>query len=321
MMPSPQAVEHYLPVAVQSLMGAGHANFDLFIRRKTPQPSLFRPQAAPLADAELEGLVCAGVKTLLIRYSDREAYEQHLHARLTSDNDVTVAGRYRMLTESARSVFETAMNGGSGSGVIRAVHAAHQFGTQLADTICDRKPVLRDLFELMLHDYCTFTHVANVATYCATVARELGISNRAELAQIATGALLHDIGKRNIPQSLLNKTGKLSPAELKTLERHPQSGFEELSENPELTWGQLMMVYQHHERHDGSGYPVGNVGSGIHPWANICIVADIFDGLTSDRPNRRALPVREACDFLQRRASNNFDKETVRCLTAMMQSA
>ncbi len=315
---SNESVEHYLPIAVQTLFGADLADFDLYVHNKSSRPLLFRSRTVPLTDEDLERLVGSGVRTLLIGYADRLAYEEHLHARLTSDSDLSLADRYVLLSGTARSVFESALRGDSVAGMVRT---AEQFGAQLADALCDRQLLMRELFDLMLHDYYTFTHSANVATYCTSLAQELGISDRAHLAQMATGALLHDLGKRNIPRRVLNNPGKLSAPERETIQRHPQIGFEELSSDPDMTWSQLMMVYQHHERLDGRGYPVGVVGGEIDPWARICAVCDVFDALTCDRPHRRAISVPEACEFLEARAGNSFDQETVRCLTAMMQPA
>ena len=85
----------------------------------------------------------------------------------------------------------------------------------------------------MLHDYYTFTHSANVATYSAGIARELGISDRADLARLAAGGLLHDIGKRKIPHRVLNTPKKLTAVEREAIQRHPQIGFEELSADPD----------------------------------------------------------------------------------------
>ena len=79
-----------------------------------------------------------------------------------------------------------------------------------------------------------------------------------------------------------------------------------------------MMAYQHHERLDASGYPVGLVGDEIHPWAKICAVADVFDALTGSRPYRTAFSADAALTHLQSRAGTLFDKEVVACLATLM---
>ena len=313
-MTTTQGLDQYLPVAVQTLIGAENLDFDLYVANKSGRPLLFRSRNAALG-SELERTVDWGLKTMLIRFADRAAYEHHLQTRLTADDGLSAAGKYALLTAATRQVFENALQGGSVAGMVRA---ADEFGTQLADALCGRSPVLRELFDLMLHDYSTYTHSANVATYCVCLAQTLGITDRNQVAQIATGALLHDLGKREIEPYVLNKTQGLSKQERSAIQRHPHIGFIALSRDPKLSWSQLMMVYQHHERLDGRGYPVGVVEDEIDPWAKICAVADVFDALTSDRPYRKAMTTREAYAFLEQRGKS-FDHEVVRCLKTAMQ--
>jgi HD-GYP domain-containing protein (c-di-GMP phosphodiesterase class II) len=313
-----ETLDQYLPVAVETLSATAVADFDLYLRAPGHKPLLFRSRSVALSEADLKRLARSGVKTLLIGYADRGAYEEHLRARAAADGELSLAGKYALVTGTARSVFENAWRAGNPRGL---VGAASDFGARLVDALGDERPHLREMFELMLHDYYTFTHSANVATYCIGIAQSLGISDRTDLARIAAGALLHDVGKRRIPRGVLNSTQKLTSAERRQIQHHPQLGFEELSSDPDLTWGQLMMVYQHHERIDGCGYPVGILGDAIDPWAKICAVADVFDALTGDRPYREGIPIDDACDYLERRVQKNFDEEIARCLTSLMQPA
>ena len=85
-----------------------------------------------------------------------------------------------------------------------------------------------------------------------------------------------------------------------------------------MGWGQLMMVYQHHERPDGQGYPVGIEQDEIHPWAEICSVVDVFDALTSERPYRRPMPAPRALEYLQSKAGTQFNAEIVQCWIRVM---
>jgi putative nucleotidyltransferase with HDIG domain len=189
---------------------------------------------------------------------------------------------------------------------------------QMVELICNDDLLMRDVFSLMTHDYYSYTHVTNVSTYCLALARRLGIQQREELVKLVGGALLHDIGKRHLPQGLLNKPGKLSPEEMALMRQHAQKGFEELCLRTDLNWGQLMMVYQHHERLDGNGYPVQIGGDEIHSWAKICAVADVFDAITSARPYRRPIDIEDALEFFERRSGVGFDAEVVRCFTSLM---
>ena len=214
-----------------------------------------------------------------------------------------------------RREFETAHRSNNISAI---VSFARQLGRQLAETLKNRDFGLLDLFDNMGHDCSAFARATNTSVYCVVLADHLGIVTETDRPGIATGGLLRDIGMRNLPGQLLNKTGALTREERRTIGSHAQQGFEELNAGSDRHWGQLMMAYQHHERLDASGYPVGLVGDEIHPWAKICAVADVFDALTGSRPYRTAFSADAALTHLQSRAGTLFDKEVVACLATLM---
>ena len=171
------------------------------------------------------------------------------------------------------------------------------------------------------HDFNTFTHVTNVASYCVMLAKKLGINDDNELRKIATAAILHDLGKRFIPSRILTKTTKLTPEEREIVESHPTRGYVELCEKSELDFGQLMMVYQHHEHMDGTGYPVGVLKDEIHPWARMLAVVDVFDTMTAKRPEGRPATAEQVLDFQRQQAGTQFDREVVECWISAMTKA
>jgi HD-GYP domain-containing protein (c-di-GMP phosphodiesterase class II) len=276
---------------------------------------LYRAQGIALGLDEIDRLIASGVKALYISTVDQEAYSAHLQRQILSGDELPVADRYQLLQATTRCVLENAF---SDADVGRLVEVTTKFGQHLTDTLCDQTFLMGDLFTLMVHDYFTFHHAMNVSTYCVALALEMGISSKEDLVAIASGGLLHDIGKRGISPAVLGKAGHLDEEERELMRRHAQWGFEALSPHASVNWGQLMMVYQHHERTDGSGYPVGVLEGDIHPWAKICAVADVFDALTCDRPYRKAMNVAAGLSFLQRHAGVSFDKEIVECLTKTM---
>jgi len=197
---------------------------------------------------------------------------------------------------------------------------ASQFGGDLANVVAEKSVQFRELFSTLEHDYYTFTHVCNVTVYCTTLAHALGVTDSAQLGEVAAGALLHDIGKRHVSPHILNKNGKLTDEEWESIREHPAAGFREVATRADLTWAQLMMIYQHHERLDGSGYPTGVAAAEINAWAKICAVADVFDALTSNRPYRRALPTKEVCEYLTKHSGKWFDADMVKCWIGHVQS-
>ncbi|MHC4407345.1 MAG: HD-GYP domain-containing protein [Planctomycetota bacterium] len=307
----------FLLIAIDTLAPTPALDFDLYLRPEAAGPVvMFREKSYPLEGGELSRLIEAGVKTLHIPVAAHEAYLHYLRESVIKNDQLTPQQRYKVLRVANRAVFETVFRRGN---VDEMIQLAEKLGHQMVDLVCSRDLVLSNLLPLMAHDYYTYTHVTNVCTYCLVLATTLGIQEERDLVDIAEGALLHDIGKRKIPPAVLNHPGKLSGEQWETVRRHSSDGFRELCGRDDLTWGQLMMVYQHHERLDGNGYPVGVVGCEIHPWAWICKLADVFDALTSDRPYRKAEPVAKVLDFFTLRTGTEFDEEIVQCLKAAVQ--
>jgi len=139
---------------------------------------------------------------------------------------------------------------------------------------------------LELRDEPTEGHTRRVTDLTLRLARSLGITD-AELVDIRRGALLHDIGKMAIPDSILRKSGPLNAEETAVMNRHPEFAFKMLS-GIAFVRSALDIPYCHHEHWDGTGYPRGLTGEAIPLAARIFAVVDVWDALTSDRPYRKA---------------------------------
>jgi HD-GYP domain-containing protein (c-di-GMP phosphodiesterase class II) len=303
----------YLPVSTATLCAASGLDFNLYLQRPGRGfAELYREKKYPLTDADLQRLREGGVDHLYIRLDETESFRQYLHDHVLRDTGIPTPVRYRALRELTRVAFEDALRVGNCDSM---VSVASGFGRDLAAMLGDPTPVFEELFKTLDHDYYTFTHACNVSTYCAVIAVRMDTFDAIEVSEIAAGGLLHDIGKRHIAAHILNKPGKLTEQEWDLMRQHPITGYKELLHRGDLSDGQLMMVYQHHERLDGSGYPAGVTGNEIHPWANICAVADVFDAMTCARPYRRGLSIVETYAHLRRLAGLRFDADVVECWT------
>jgi ribonuclease P protein subunit RPR2 len=163
---------------------------------------------------------------------------------------------------------------------------------------------------LELRDDETGQHARRVAELALELTRavEPGLADDPELRY---GFLLHDIGKIGIPDAILLKKGKLTAGELRTLEMHTTLGEQLLSRFPFLSDVAHDVVAYHHERWDGEGYPWGLSGEDIPLVARIFAVADAFDAMTSNRPYREAMSVRQALLEVKRCAGTHFDPAVV----------
>jgi HD-GYP domain-containing protein (c-di-GMP phosphodiesterase class II) len=235
--------------------------------------------------------------------------ERHLDS-LSRRSDVAPQQRVAALQSIAGPAIERTMTAVHAD---RAVEQSRRVGRQIVQLLGQSELAPSELFRMLRHDHYTYTHILNVSSYCLLLAERLGIRDAAQLEEITVGGLMHDLGKRHLPPSLLTKPDKLTPQERQLIEAHPRWGFEELVRTGEATEGQLMMVYQHHEHIDGGGYPVRVMRDEIHPWARLCAVADVFDALTCLRPYRKPMSSRSALEFMQQRAGRQFDAEMLQC--------
>jgi putative nucleotidyltransferase with HDIG domain len=152
-------------------------------------------------------------------------------------------------------------------------------------------------------------HSRRVSLYARRLAEAMGVEG-AELEVIEQGALLHDIGKIGVRDSILLKPGPLTPEEWVEMRMHPELGFRMLARIPFLA-GASQIVLQHQERYDGRGYPSGLGGKDIVLGARVFAVVDTVDAITSDRPYRKGRPFQVARDEIRRCAGTQFDPDVV----------
>ncbi|MDD3777511.1 MAG: HD-GYP domain-containing protein [Actinomycetota bacterium] len=163
---------------------------------------------------------------------------------------------------------------------------------------------------LELKDPYTCGHSSNVKKISLCMGRELGLSPEA-LEDLKTAAMLHDIGKVGIPEQILNKPSALNKKEFDKIKQHPVKGALLIANIPKLKKSATYILY-HHERWDGSGYPMGLAQNQIPLPSRIISLADTYDAITSDRPYREKMSVRQAFHIISSQSSLQFDPDIVK---------
>ena len=158
-----------------------------------------------------------------------------------------------------------------------------------------------------IRDPYTAGHQRRVAHLAASMAQLMGLSDE-EIEGIFFGALIHDIGKIAVPAEILSRPGKLQEEDINYLKIHCHKGYEILKP-VDFPWPIAQIALQHHEHLDGSGYPQDLQGDEVLPEARIVCVADVVDAMTSHRPYRPAISLREALTSLSAKAGRWYDTD------------
>lgn len=310
---SETTISDYIPVSISTLQPAESAGINLYRQESGGGKfNLYCAEDHPLKKEDLDLLHQRGIHRLFIESGSRDSFQSYLRELINPEvprEDVSLTAQVGALNDVVRDVLETQFRSGDTD---QTVSEASRLGAVTANIVCNDEFAAGDLFRVLHHDYATFTHSANVAFYAGLLAAELGYDQR-NIELMTTAGLLHDLGKLAIDEKILCKPGRLTDKEFDVIKSHPTIGFEQLNYRQDLTEGQLMMVYQHHERLDGKGYPVGVVDSEIHAWAKICSVVDVYEALTSYRPYRSPMPRSKAIEIMERDSGTAFDAEVLAC--------
>lgn len=181
---------------------------------------------------------------------------------------------------------------------------------RVVESIFRQQNALLPLAQLKNHDDYTFQHCVSVCALMTSFARALDLP-REIIREIATGALLHDVGKATIPDTILNKPGKLTDTEFEQIKTHVVQSKIILETTPGISPIALAIAAQHHERFDGSGYPNRLKGEAIDRYGQMGAIVDVYDAITSDRCYHKGMPPTEALRKMLEWSKFHFNPELV----------
>ena len=182
---------------------------------------------------------------------------------------------------------------------------------KLVRNINKNKEITIGISDLQTYDENTYLHSLSVTVIAIAIGTELGL-NRKQLCDLGVCALLHDIGKVEIPIELISKPAKLTEAEYAVVKTHTSLGANYICANKEIDKGIYLGVISHHEKVDGTGYPNGLHKDEIPLMARIISVADVYDALTANRPYRKPVKPFEAIEYIMGGVGTSFDYNIVK---------
>lgn len=225
--------------------------------------------------------------------------------RLLPQNDIVQDETRQAAVNRLFDFYEKVQNNGSIN-----VEPLQDISEKIIVDLVTQPDSLVQMTDLRLFDDYTFSHSVNVAALSAMVGIAMKFSQD-ELTDLTLGALLHDIGKLNVPLSVLNKPSSLNDNEFAIIKNHPVAGYERLFNMLSLRDLNVRVLAaiarQHHEHMDGHGYPDQLKGGQIHKYAQIVAVADVYDALTSSRTYKKAYPPHVAYKIMTKCSGKQFN--------------
>lgn len=198
-----------------------------------------------------------------------------------------------------------------------SITEAKNASEDIVESVLRNSDALVSLCQLKGYDEYTYTHSVNVSVLTASLAYSLGYA-RDQLVDIGLGALLHDIGKMRVPDSILNKPGQFNDNEFRIMKKHPTFGIELVACKKNLSDLSKTIIIQHHERFNGSGYPLGLKGSEIAEVGLIAAVADVYDALTSNRVYKNAWTPQKALGVIFQGCEETYSRNIVEHFTKLI---
>jgi HD-GYP domain-containing protein (c-di-GMP phosphodiesterase class II) len=187
----------------------------------------------------------------------------------------------------------------------------------ITESILRNSGALLSLLRIKNKDDYTFLHSVSVCTLLVAFGRSRQ-SDGETIYQAGLGGLLHDTGKALVPDSILNKPGRLTDEEFAIVKKHPRDGYDILCQTPEIGAIPLDITLHHHERCDGSGYPERQAGSAISELAQMAAIVDVYDAITSDRSYHKGISAAEALRKIYEWSKFHFNpvlaQEFMRCI-------
>jgi HD-GYP domain-containing protein (c-di-GMP phosphodiesterase class II) len=289
----------YVPFSLEHVPRKIAAPFDIFLKavlKDASHPSflLCCPRGQVFPKEWILKLQQIRIANLYFAAADMEAVLAYLQSRLdrivesTASNNLEKAVlTYEVLQVWIRKFFSSPQVQNEAD-----VAASLKFVGGLLDLVRREKANLGFIFDIRRHDNDLYTHCLNACLLGLAFVTYLGWSPEQCLA-FGLGALVHDIGLVDTPRDVLRKKTPLTEEEREQIERHPNRGYKTLKNFGNISADALMMVLQHHENGDGSGYPQELQLAAIHPWARILRILDTYEAMTAARPWRPARPPRE----------------------------
>ncbi|MCH5138962.1 HD-GYP domain-containing protein [Clostridiaceae bacterium UIB06] len=181
---------------------------------------------------------------------------------------------------------------------------------ELISYISENKDITKSLYDIQTYSNAAYVHSISVCIMSTIIGHGMKL-DESSIKELGVAAILHDVGKTQLPRSIVEKQGQLTGEELQQYKEHPYLGAMLLKKNIRIPENVIKAVQQHHERVDGKGYPYGLTGKSISKFARIICVSDVYDSISNSKDYKKAFSPNDAYELILAGSGTIFDEEVV----------
>ena len=306
-----EASAEYIPVTLNAIRVDTSVGCDLYIQNhinKEIQYVLYCSGTSIVKSDKIEELHEHQIKKLFIRKEDKKIYLKYVESSLKhiiNDDRVNIKEKAQIVYDVAKNIvvdlFEDPRSG-------EQVERSKDWVSNTIDFIIKSKDSFSGMMSMISYDYYTYTHSVNVAVLGLLFAKYLGFDG-SEMQSFGTGMLLHDVGKTQIDPDIINKKERLNDEEFAKVKMHVDLGADIIKQTGCVDSASFIPIMQHHERHNGKGYPNGLRGDAIHKYGKIAGIIDTYDALTTKRSYADAKKPFSALKIMYDEMKGGFDEK------------
>jgi len=299
----------YIPVILNAIRVDTIVGCDLYLQNhinKEIRYVLYCSGTNVVKSDKIEDLQRHRVKTLFIRKEDQKIYLKYVESNLKyiiNDNRVDIKEKayivYNVAKNIMSDIFEDPRSG-------EHVERSKGWVSNTIDLIIRSKGSFSGMMSMISYDYYTYTHSVNVSVLGLLFAKYLSFDG-GEMQSFGTGLLLHDVGKTQIDPEIINKKERLNDEEFARIKMHVDLGADILKQTGGIDSMSFIPIMQHHEKHNGEGYPNGLKGDAIHKHGKIAGIIDVYDALTTKRTYSDARKPFAALKIMNDEMTGSFD--------------
>ncbi len=306
----------HIPILLDSLRLDSILDFDLYLKVDNNY-ILYRSADLPFNDYTRQSLLENKVTQLFITEESKKRYLRYIEnnlPKILDDPLVQEEKKANILYETSTEIVKDVLaNPTYGENIQRSKDLV----TNKVKYILKGRDAFLNLMKISSYDYYTYTHSVNVCTFSVALAQQMGFNDEEFLHELGIGALLHDVGKSKISDSIIKKQGPLTTVEFEIMKNHPQWGVDLLVETDIISPACYYPVLQHHERGDRQGYPSGLRLSEMHIYSQIVALCDTFDAMTTHRVYQGAMDTYAALKVIYS-LKGAYDEKLVKAFTELM---